>query len=353
MITVLNKKNYDFTAQPMFLGEPLGIQRYDRFKYPKFYELYLQQEEQRWTPFEISLSKDRASYEALSAEERFVFESNLRWQTMTDSMLSRSIHEMAKYISLSELEICVGSWSNFENIHSLSYTWILQNITKNPSAFFDSILEDKHIVERAAEISAAYDKLLIAKETDLKQQIFNAVLSTQITEGLAFYISFACAYYFGYRGKMVGNASIVRLIGKDEALHVAITQNIMKYWRENPEEGFQDVFEGSKQMIYDAYGLAVESEKKWAQYLFSNGSLMGLNANLLGGYIEWLANTRLQSLGMKKIFDIKTNPIGGWLDAYLDDSKAQPAPQEMEITNYFVGSRDTTIDEDAFKDYKL
>ena len=96
--------------------------------------------------------------------------------------------------------------------------------------------------------------------------------------------------------------------------------------------------------------LAVENEKKWADYLFSNGSLLGLNAEMLNGYIEWLANTRLRSLGFNKIFDQTTNPIGGWLNGYSDSSKVQVAPQETEISSYKIGARDTEIDEEAFDD---
>lgn len=352
MKTVLNTTNVDTSKQPLFLGEPLSLQRYDKPKYPRFIELWRDQHNFHWMPEEVSLSKDRADYEALTETERFVFNSNLRWQTMTDSMLSRSIHEMSSYVSNPELEICMTKWADFETIHSFSYTWILQNITKDPSKFFDSILEDQQIVKRAKEISKAYDDLL-GSPKNIKEQILYALISTQITEGLAFYVSFACSFFFGYNGKMEGNAKIIRLIARDENLHVAITQNILKYLRENQSEGFQDVIKANEQKIYDMYGMASENEKQWADYLFSQGSLLGLNPEVLKGYVEWLANNRLQSLGYKKIFDQKTNPIGGWLDSYLDSSQSQPAPQETEITNYRIGSRDTTINEDDLKDFSF
>lgn len=353
MDTVLNTKNVDTTKQPMFLGEDLALQRYDRFKYPKFFDLWRKQEEFHWLPEEVSLTKDRNDYENLTDTERFIFNSNLRWQTMTDSMLSRSIHNIKNYVSNPELEICMTSWARFETIHSYSYTYTLQNITKDATAFFDSILEDKEITRRATEISAAYNKLLGDDSGDIKQKIFNAILSTQITEGLAFYISFACSFFFGYKGKMEGNAKIIGLIARDENLHAAITQNIIKYWKENKDEGFQQVVKDNEQKIYDMYGLAVENEKKWAEYLFSQGSLLGLNADVLNGYIEWLANNRLKSLGFNKIFDATTNPIGGWLNSFSDSSKVQVAPQETEISSYKIGARDTEIDESEFDDFAL
>jgi len=352
MRTVLNKQNYDFLKQPMFLGKDLGIQRYDKFKYNKFYELFLKQEEQMWMPFEISLAKDRGDYESLGNVEKFIFESNLKWQTMTDSMLQRSIHKISEYVSLPELEICLATWARFENIHSLSYTHILQNITKNPSQFFDSILEDKEIVKRATEISSAYDKLL-GNPSDIREKIFHAILSTQITEGLSFYASFACAFWFGYRGTMVGNADIVKLIQKDESLHVAITQNIFKYWKQNSDEGFQEILKHNEGAIYESYRLAVKHEEEWIHYLFSKGSLIGLNPEILILYIKWLADNRLQSLGYKKLFNVKTNPMGGWLDSYLDETKLQVAPQEKEITSYKIAAQTNDLNEADFKDFKL
>jgi ribonucleotide reductase beta subunit family protein with ferritin-like domain len=354
MKTVLNKVNIDQLRNPMFFGEDLSLQRYDQIKYPKFYELYDQQLNFFWRPQEVSLVKDISDYKALSDEERFVFDSNLKFQTMTDSMLSRSIHELMKYVTNPELEICMNTWSFFETIHSNSYTYILNNVYPDATKFFNSVLEDREIVKRATAISEKYDKLLGYDGTkDPKQQLFDAVLSTQITEGLIFYVSFACSFYFGYRGKMEGNSKIIKFISRDENLHVAITQNIMKNWINNPDEGFQDLVKKNEDKVYEAYKIAVEAEKDWAEYLFSRGNLVGLTSDSLKHYIEWLANNRLSSLGYKKIYaDAKTNPLAGWLDSYYDSKKLQVAPQETELSSYVKGV-DSTISDSTFADFKL
>lgn len=352
MNTVLNLENHDPKKEPLFLGRNLGLQRYDDPKYPIFLDLWRRQKEFFWMPEEINLDKDRSDYEQLTEKEKFVFNSNLRWQTMTDSMLSRSIHQISSYVSNPELEICLSTHADMEGTHSFSYTWILQNITKSPKKFFDSILEDKEIVKRAKEIKENYDKIL-GESKNIKQEIFDAVLSTQITEGLAFYISFACSFFFGYNGKMEGNSKIIKLIARDEHIHTANTLNIMKIWRDVKDEGFQDIVKENQQKVTDMYGVAVESEKMWAEYLFSQGDLLGLNAKILSKYIEWLANARLASLGHKKIFDQSTNPIGGWLDSYSDSKKSQTAPQEATLSNYRVASRDESIDESEFEGFEL
>jgi ribonucleoside-diphosphate reductase beta chain len=257
-----------------------------------------------------------------------------------------------KHCTNPELEICMNTWSFFETIHSNSYTYILNNVYPDATKFFNSILEDAEIVKRATEISKKYDQLLTGGN-DERQQLFDAILATQITEGLIFYVSFACSFYFGYRGKMEGNSKIIKFISRDENLHVAITQNIMKNWINNPDEGFQDIIKKNEDKIYYAYEMAVNAEKDWADYLFSKGNLVGLTSESLKHYIEWLANNRLSSLGYKKIYNnAKTNPLSGWLDSYYDSKKLQVAPQETELSSYVKGV-DNTINDDAFDGFKL
>ena len=152
---------------------------------------------------------------------------------------------------------------------------------------------------------------------------------------------------------MEGNAKIIKLIARDENLHVAITQNIIQYLRDNRDEGFQDIIKDNEQKIYDAYGLAVQQEKSWAEYLFSKGNLLGLNADIMKGYVEWLANNRLTSLGYKKIFDVKKNPLGSWYDQFMNSEKVQVAPQETEISSYKIGARDTNINFESFANIEL
>jgi ribonucleoside-diphosphate reductase beta chain len=353
MKTVLNKNNVDTRFQPLFLGEDLSLQRYDKLKYPKLYDLAESMEEYFWRPKEVNLLKDRTDYMDLSDSERFVFDKNLQWQTMTDSMLSRSIFKMSEYVTNPELEAAMNVWAFFEsNIHSRSYSHILKNVFPNESVFWDSILQDKEICNRADEAKKEYDKLF-GSNNDIKTEIFNSLLSTQITEGLAFYTSFVCSFFFGAKGKMEGNSKIIKLIARDENLHVAVTQNVLSYLRDNEDEGFQHIVKANEQKIYDAYGIAVETEKKWADYLFSNGGLLGLNAQILKSYVEWLANNRLTSLGYKKIFDTKKNPLGSWYDMFMNSDKVQVAPQETGITSYKIGARNTQVDVSEFSSIEL
>lgn len=353
MTTVLNTNNVDTRLQPLFLGEPLALQRYDKLKYPKLFELAERMEEYFWRANEVSLVKDRNDYDDLTETEKFVFDTNLKWQTATDSMLSRSLNVLGRYVSNPELEACIQAWSFFEsNIHSRSYSHILKNVYPDESVFWDSILKDSEVVRRANEIKNDYDSFF-SDSGDVKQKIFNALLSTQITEGLAFYTSFVCSFFFAARGKMEGNGKIIKFIARDENLHVAVSQNTLNYLRDNEDEGFMDIVKANQEKVYDAYHMAVEHEKRWADYLFSRGPLLGLNADILKGYVEWLANNRLASLGYKKMFPVKKNPLGAWYDQFMNSEKIQFAPQETELTAYKIGARDTQVNLSAFSDIEL
>lgn len=674
MKTVLNRNNVPVQERIMFLGPDLSIQRYDQFKYQKFYDLWVRQESYRWMPARIDLSKDRTDYENLNETERFIFESNIKFQTMTDSMLSRSIGKISQYVSNPELELCMGSWASMELIHSFSYTHIFKNVCKNATAFFDSILEDEEIVKRASSISESYDNLLNDDNADIKEKILNAIFCTNITEGISFYTSFICSFYFGFKGRLEGSAKIIGEIARDECLiegtevltdkgwvqfkdlniethkvaqfnhdktiefvnasqkiekevdekvlhfynqkgyvdfvctknhripyqnrngelcikeadevsiktvynsfllagkkkngrdnltmierfliafqadgsflqeeirngkitgciaanftfkkerkikrfeeilknlefeytksdlddrgqhkyyvkvplaiklskkfdwvdlndvssewcrefieelsqwdghlrykdfsdiyystvvsynadvvqsiacmagyrchrgiqvdnrkesysdvhrltilpntdnvnvqciikeevdykgkvycitvpsgmfvirynnrvsitgnclHLSITQNIIKNWKKYPEEGFQELLGKSEDKIYAMFELGVQNEKNWVEYLFSRGSLLGLNTEIMHQYIEWLANTRLVSIGYKKLYKTMKNPVGGWSTRYFDSSSVQTANQETEAESYLLNAANAIIKDEDFEGIEL
>lgn len=356
MKSVLNIELNDSSKikkQPLFLGEEMGLQRYDILKYPIFEQLWKKQLEYIWVPEEIPLLDDRNKFENLTSTQEKVFKKNLSFQTMGDSMFSRSIELIKTHVTNTELEAAMSVWALSEVIHSRSYSYVLNNISRNPNQFFDDILKDQEVVKRADTIKKSFDDLIGKPENDkdLKEKLFKSVLNFQIAEGITFYVSFACSFWFGSQGIMTGNADIIKLIQRDEGQHQAITQNILTIWQDIKEEGFQDVMKENEQLIYDTFGVAVENEKKWAEYLFSDGSLIGLNSQILGKYSEWLANNRLRSLGYKKIFDVDTNPIGGWINQYVDSSKVQVSPQERPLTSYKKSA--IISDLDGIEDFKF
>ena len=160
--SVFNKdKNLDFTKQPMFFGEDLQVQRYDNMKYPIFDKLTQQQLGFFWRPEEVSLQKDRSDWSSLRPEQKFIFTSNLKYQTMLDSVQGRGpCLAFLPFVSLPELEGCIITWDFMETIHSRSYTYIIKNLYSNPSEVFDTIISDEKIERRSKSVTEHYDELI-------------------------------------------------------------------------------------------------------------------------------------------------------------------------------------------------
>ena len=375
MRTVFNKEKIDFTKQPMFFGEDLAVQRYDTFKYPIFDKLSQQQLGYFWRPEEVSLQKDRNDYNELSASQKFIFTSNLKYQTMLDSVQGRGpALAFLPLCSLPELESCLIAWDFMETIHSRSYTYIIKNLYPNPTNVFDTILTDEKIEKRAAAVTQTYDDLISAgmkwqldkgkdltelrKKIDLKElkrKFYLAMINVNILEGLRFYVSFACSFAFGELRLMEGSAKILSLIARDENLHLAISQKIIQTYRDfEKDKEMLQVMKESEKEVYKMYDEAVEQEKTWATYLFSKGSMIGLSEKLLHKYVEYIANKRMRAIGLEMKYEqsTATNPLP-WTDHWLSSRQLQNAPQETEIESYVVGGIKQDVEKDQFKTFKL
>ena len=364
--SVFNKeKGINPTKQQMFFGEDLSVQRYDTFKYPIFDKLTQQQLGYFWRPEEISLQKDRNDYLDLSEGQKFIFTSNLKYQTMLDSVQGRGpCLAFLPFVSLPELEGAIIVWDFMETIHSRSYTYIIKNLYSNPSDVFDMILEDKKIEERAASVTKTYDDLikkgyewtLSPDKVDLyelKKKMYLAMISVNILEGLRFYVSFACSFAFGELKKLEGSAKIISFIARDESQHLAMSQRIINNWRDyENDKDFTKIIKESEKEVYKMYDQAVNDEKRWATYLFSKGSMIGLSEKLLHQFVEYMANRRMRTIGLTPAYDQKTNPLP-WVEHWLNSRSAQNAPQETEIESYVVGGIKQDVTKNQFKKFKL
>ena len=376
-VTVFNKNHVDTKKQPMFFGQPLGMQRYDEFKYPVFDKLTTQQLGYFWRPEEVSLQKDRSDYKTLTPEQKHIYTSNLKYQIMLDSVQGRGPGmAFMPYCSLPELESAMNVWQLMEMIHSRSYTYIIKNVYPDASEVFDTVLDDPKIMSRAESVTKAYDDLINSEHEfdsgnawkfaaeghpagtydrkELKRKLYRAVLNVNILEGIRFYVSFACSFAFGELKLMEGSAKIISLIARDESQHLALTQKIMYKRRKGADPIMKEIHEEEKENVVSMFKAAVDEEKDWANYLFSQGSIIGLNERLLSQYVEWIANRRMKALGIKPIYDIpaSNNPLP-WTEHWLNSKGQQNAPQETEIESYVVGGIKQDVDAETFAGFKL
>ena len=364
--SVFNKsKDVSFLKQPMFFGEDLAIQRYDTMKYPIFDKLTQQQLGYFWRPEEVSLQKDRNDYADLRPEQKAIFTSNLKYQTMLDSVQGRGpCLAFLPFCSLPELEGCIVTWDFMETIHSRSYTYIIKNLYSNPSDVFDTIIKDEKIEKRAQSVTQCYDDLIEAghrwhldktkvDEYDLKKKLWKALVTVNILEGLRFYVSFACSFAFGELKLLEGSAKIISFIARDESQHLAMSQRIINNWRDyEKDKDMLKIIKECEDEVYKMYDEAVGEEKRWATYLFSKGSMIGLSEKLLHQFVEYMANRRMKAIGLKTVYEQKSNPLP-WVDHWLNSKGLQNAPQETEIESYVIGGVKQDVKKDQFKKFKL
>ena len=363
--TVFNRNEIDFTKEPMFFGEDQNVQRYDVFKYPQFDKLNQTMLGYFWRPEEVSLQKDRADYASFRPEQKHIFTSNLKYQTLLDSVQGRGPSlAFLPYVSNPELEGCIITWDFFETIHSRSYTHIMKNVYADPSEVFDTILNDEQIVKRAVSVTKNYDRFTELTDDyfhkgkgdikEVKKQLYLAMVNVNILEGLRFYVSFACTFAFGELKLMEGSAKIISLIARDESQHLALSTHIIKNWQQGDDPEMLKIVNENKDEVYNMYRLCVEEEKAWAHHLMKDGSIIGLNELLLGQYVEFIANKRLKAIGLDPIFDqpVNQNPLP-WTQHWLSSAGLQVAPQETEVESYIVGGVKQDVTKDTFKDFKL
>ena len=378
-MTVFNTEDVNTKKQPMFFGKPLGVQRYDNFKYPVFDKLTTQQLGYFWRPEEVSLQKDRGDYQTLRPEQRHIYTSNLKYQIMLDSVQGRAPGmAFLPYCSLPELESCMEVWAFMEMIHSRSYTYIIKNVYPDASEVFDTIIREPRILERAASVTESYDdfvneaqqwgqsalwknmdsslntSLPVLEMKEVKRKLYRAIANVNILEGIRFYVSFACSFAFGELKLMEGSAKIISLIARDENQHLAITQNILNKWKSGDDPMMKQIAKEEEEWVYAMFDRAVNEEKAWADYLFKDGSMIGLNDTLLQQYVEWIANRRMKAIGLKSVYDVplKNNPLP-WTTHWLNSQDMQVAPQETEVESYVIGGIKQDVKKDTFSGFKL
>ncbi|MFC0444950.1 class Ia ribonucleoside-diphosphate reductase subunit beta [Pseudidiomarina halophila] len=373
--STFNKNQINPLQEPMFFGNSVNVARYDQQKHSIFEKLIEKQISFFWRPEEIDVSRDRVDFQNLTESEKHIFISNLKYQTLLDSVQGRSPNiALLPIVSIPELETWIETWSFFETIHSRSYTHILRNLFTDPSQVFEDIVINEEIQKRANDISQYYDDLIFYTQLwqthgegdieidgevhhvsmrELKKKLFLCINSVNALEAIRFYVSFACTFAFAERDLMEGNSKIIRLIARDENLHLVSTQNILNLWQygqDDPE--MKEIAEELRDEALAIFMKAVEQEKEWAHYLFQHGSMIGLNEEILCQYVEYIANMRMEAIGFDAPFKQRNNPLP-WMNKYLVSDNVQVAPQEAEISSYLVGQIDSSVSASDLGDFEL
>ena len=377
MSSVFNLSPLDHLKAKMFF-DPSGqvdIQRFDEVKYPELEQLTEKQLGFFWRPQEVDLNTDRGDFAKLTDHEKHIFTSNLKRQILLDSVQGRApTQTFAPITSLPEMEVWAMTWAFFETIHSRSYTHIIRNVYNDPGEVFDEMKNIQEIVDCAKDISEHYDafiedsmyyQLLGAGEHkvngrkkvidmyELKKKLWLTLMSVNILEGIRFYVSFACSWAFAENKRMEGNAKIIKFIARDENLHLAGTQNLLRNILIKDDPDFEKIRIECEAEAISMYASAINQEKTWAKYLFRDGSIIGLNEALLAEYVDFIAGQRMRGVGLKPDFTVPArNPLP-WTQSWIASKSVQVAPQETEISSYVIGGVKQDAGSDSFGGFKL
>lgn len=368
-MSVFENKQLLQESPKMFFDEQgtVNVARYDKPRYPFFEGLTDKQTGFFWQPQEVEIYKDSKDFKTLTDHEKHIFTSNLKRQILLDSIQGRGPSlALLPICTNPELEVWIQTWSFFETIHSRSYTHIIKNVYPDPSKVFDEMLDIKEIVDCADDISKYYDALIFANEANKillgkspsgestyqhKKALWRALNSINILEGIRFYASFACSWAFAETKRMEGNAKIIKFIARDENLHLASTQQIIRILPKEDSD-FEKIKEECKEEVKQMFLHAAEQEKQWAKYLFKDGSVIGLNEELLCQYVEFITNKRMTTLGYDKMFNTTSDPLP-WTQKWISGGDVQVAPQETAISSYVVGGTNLDVKEESFKGFTL
>jgi len=373
VFNINNKKKH--TEALMFLDPsgPVTIQRYETLKYRQFDKLTDKQLGFFWRPEEIDIMRDAKDFKELTDFEQHIFTSNLKRQILLDSVQGRSpTLAFLPLVSIPELETWITTWAFNETVHSRSYTHIIRNIYSNPSEIFDGLMDIEPIVNCAQDISKHYDALIdasnlwrvlgfgthningreiVVNEYELKKKLWMAISSVNALEGIRFYVSFACSWAFAELKKMEGNAKNIKLICRDENVHLGSTQTLLKLLPQDDPD-FARIKEETKAECTELFLQAAQQEKTWAEYLFKDGSMIGLNTQLLCQYVDWLTCKRMTAIGLDCGMKPGSNPLP-WTAKWIAGAEVQVAPQEVELSSYTIGAVKMDVDSSTFTGFSL
>ena len=345
-----------------FFGPPVELARYDKQVHPIFEKLTLQQLGYRWRETEVDVTRDKSDYRSLAAHEQHIFDSNIKRQILLDTKQGKAPAAIFGAIaSLPEVENWLVEWTESETIHSRSYMHILRGVYSNPSEVFDSILTIPEIAATSASIDKYYDNLelwnaqRLLKQAGLwksysqiehKKALWLALMAVNALEGIRFYGSFACSWAF-YEQKRVmeGNAKLIKLICRDENLHLAAVQHMLKILpKEDPD--FATIAEQTKDQCVQIFEDCVAQEEDWGKYLFQHGSMIGMNYDMYVTFIKERAAKLMRQAKLPTQYE--TGDSLPWTKKYISGADVQVAPQETELTSYVDGGINQDMDEKSF-----
>jgi ribonucleoside-diphosphate reductase beta chain len=281
---------------------------YKPFRYPWAYEAWLQQQRIHWLPEEVPLADDVKDWQKnLTQSERNLLTQIFRFFTQADVEVNNCyMKHYSQVFKPTEVLMMLSAFSNIETVHIAAYSHLLDTIGM-PEIEYTAFLKYKEMKDK-------YDYMQgfsVANKTEIAKTLaaFGA-----FTEGLQLFASFAILMNFPRFNKMKGMGQIVSWSVRDETLHcLSVIRLFRTFVQENPEIWTEEF----RRDLYLICATIVDHEDAFIDLAFELGGVQGLDASLTKQYIRFIADRRLQQLGLEPLYKIEKNPLP-WLDEMLN-----------------------------------
>jgi len=292
-----------------------------------------------WLPTEISMQQDIEQWKSssvLSEDERLAFKTVLGFFSTADSIAANNIVLAAyRHVTSPECRMYMLRQAYEEAIHTHAYQYIVESLGLDSGEIFNMYRERQSIYDKDAFILSFNEGIFDPAfktgtfENDQKY-LENIIVFSLIMEGIFFYSSFAVMFSFQRQNKMVGSAQQIQYIMRDESQHLNFGIEMVNTIKEEQPELWTEEFQ---QKIIGLVRHAVSLEYTFAVDCFPNG-ILGINAESFKTYIEYIADRRLQRIGLPVQFG-SANPFP-WMSEAVDLSKEKNF-FETRVTEYQTG----------------
>jgi len=331
----------------MFFGEHDGIQRYDRFKYPISEKLIKVQQSATWFPKEINFGRDRSGFHnALSPEFQEIYKANLLFQTMADSLANRFLDNvLSEYITSPEWEAVIKWQAHFELVHSEAYSWNIREVFSDPEKFFNEGFKNENIRKRLdleiKSFSEMKQKMREGTPRDRALVVLEVLFRQYALENIRFFVSFLYTFKINELCDQVlqGSVNNIKLILNDELIHTTIFKHMINILRDNPNEGFSDLYdEDLEKMAINCFAEVIDSELEWFNYLSTIQEIQGFTPETVQCFLEYYSIAALKAVKIEMdIPDCEQNELVSFFESKKDLNNSKSLAQETNLLTYNIG----------------
>ncbi|MES2060100.1 MAG: ribonucleotide-diphosphate reductase subunit beta [Patescibacteria group bacterium] len=306
-------------------------------RYQWAYDLYNQAVRNTWFPHEIALKEDLADWEQMTEDERHAVKFVMAFFNPGELIVNRVLAlGVYPYLKSPECHLYLAKQMWEEANHCVAFEYVLETFPFDRETIYQTHLEVPSMQAKEAFInkylSRMTDTKLDIETTEGKKDFIRNLVATNIVmEGTWFYSGFMVALSFRQRNQLRNFGSMINWVLRDESLHLKFGINLVhNILEENADLLTEDFATEIRNIIIEGVAL----ENAYNKDLFPNG-ILGLNADYVNQYVQYVADRRLEELGLEKHYGV-TNPAK-WMSTATD---------VFELVNFFE-SQNTSYEVDS------